>query len=57
MLQLVKTNLQAFGAWLNNAPNKHDIRNLKYRMSANNSGVLSIEYEEVKRVVNKSDDD
>ena len=47
----------AFGAWLNNQPNKHDIRNLKYIMRANNSGVLGIEYEEVERVVNRSDDD
>ena len=29
----------------------------KYRMSANNSGVLGTEYEEVERVVNRSDDD
>ena len=71
MLQLVKTNLQtkkiwvkkfvhtraAFRAWLNNQPNKHDIRNLKYRMSASNSSVLGIEYEEVERVVNRNDHD
>ena len=59
MLQLVETNLQTkkiwvknfahtragFGAWLNNQPNKHDVRNSKYRMNANNSGVWGIEYE------------
>ena len=36
---------------------KHNIRNYKYRMSANNPGVLGIEYEEVSKVVNDSDND
>ena len=37
--------------------NKHNIRNYKYRMTANNAGVLGIEYEEVSRIVNDSDTD
>ena len=67
MLQLVKNNLETkkiwvkkfahtratFGSWLNNQSNKHNIKNLKYKMSANNYGVLGIEYEEVEWVVPK----
>ena len=33
------------------------IRNYKYRMSANNTGVLGIDYEEVSKIVNDSDTD
>ena len=43
--------------WYSHHANKHNIRNYKYRMSANNSGVLGIEYEEVSRIVNDSDTD
>ena len=43
--------------WHSHHANKHDIRNYKYRMSANNTGVLGIDYEEVSKVVNDSDND
>ena len=43
--------------WHSHHPNKHNIRNYKYRMSANNTGVLGIKYEEVSKVVNDSDND
>ena len=43
--------------WHSHHANKHNIRNYKYRMSANNTGVLGIEYEEVSKVVNDSDND
>ena len=45
--------------WHSHHPNKHNIRNYKYRMSANNTGrgVLGIEFEEVSKVVNDSDND
>ena len=41
--------------WHSHHANKHNIRNYKYRMSANNTGVLGIEYEEVSKVVNDND--
>ena len=43
--------------WYSHHANKHNIRNYKYRMTANNSGVLGIEYEEVSRIVNDSNTD
>ena len=43
--------------WYSRHSNKHNIRNYRYRMSANNTGVLGIEYEEVSKVVNDSDND
>ena len=43
--------------WHSHHANKHNIRNYKYRMTANNTGVIGIEYEEVSRVVNDSDTD
>ena len=43
--------------WHSHHANKHNIRNYKYRMTANNTGVIGIEYEEVLRVVNDSDTD
>ena len=43
--------------WFSHHANKHNIRNYKYRMTANNTGMLGIEYEEVSRVVNDSDND
>ena len=35
----------------------HQTNMISEKLSANNSGVLGIEYEEVERVVNRSDDD
>ena len=43
--------------WHSHHANKANIRNYRYRMSANNSGVLGIDYEEVSKVVNDSDTD
>ena len=43
--------------WYSRHANKHNIRNYRYRMSANNTGVLGIDYEEVSKVVNDSDND
>ena len=43
--------------WYSHHANKHNIRNYKYRMTANNTGVLGIEYEEVSKTVNDSDND
>ena len=43
--------------WHSHHANKHNIRNYRYRMSANNTGVLGIEYEEVSKVVKDSDND
>ena len=71
MLELVKKNTPTrtvwtnkfartranLGTWLNEQPNRHNIRHPKYRMSRNHTGVLGIECQEVERVVNKSDDD
>ena len=42
--------------WHSHHANKNNIRNYRYRMSANNTGVLGIEYE-VSKVVNDSDND
>ena len=71
VIELVKTNLPTKTAWISKFvrtrenislwyqrhPNKHDIRNYRYRMSRNHTGVLGIEYQEIDRVTNKSDDD
>ena len=43
--------------WYSHNPNKHNIRNYKYRMTENNTGVLGIDYEEVSNIVNDSDTD
>ena len=43
--------------WYSHHANKSNIRNYRYRMSANNTGVLGIDYEEVSKVVNDSDND
>ena len=43
--------------WYSHHPNKHNIRNYKYRMTKNYTGVLGIDYEEVTKVVNDSDTD
>ena len=43
--------------WYSHHANKNNIRNYRYRMSANNTGVLGIDYEEVSKVVNDSDTD
>ena len=43
--------------WHSQQPNRHNIRNYRYRMSENNMGVLDIDYQEVSKVVNDSDTD
>ena len=43
--------------WYSHHANKNNIRNYRYRMSANNTGILGIDYEEVSKVVNDSDTD
>ena len=43
--------------WHSHHANKHNIRNYRYRMTKNNTGVLGIEYEEVSKTVNDSDTD
>lgn len=69
--ELIKTNLPVksiwtekfvhtqsdINYWYTHHPNKHNIRNYKYRMSKNNTGVLGIEYQEVTKTVNDSDTD
>lgn len=71
MIDLVKKNIPTkiiwenrfvrtradLGTWRNEQSNKHNIRHLRYRMSGNHAGVLGIDYQEVSRTVNKSDDD
>ena len=37
--------------------NKNNIRNYKYRIMKNNTGILGIDYEEVTKTVNDSDRD
>ena len=36
--------------WYQQHPNKHNIRNYKYRMSKNHMVVLSIDYQEVSKI-------
>ena len=69
--ELIKANLQIKTTWVNKFvrtrenislwyqqhPNKHNIRNYKYRMSRNHTGVLGIDYQEVSKVENNSDSD
>ena len=69
--ELIKANLQTKTTWVNKFvrtrenislwyqqhPNKHNIRNYKYRMSRNHTGVLGIDYQEVSKVENNSDSD
>ena len=69
--EIVKTNLptkttrirkfvrtrENISVWYQRHPNKHNIRNYRYRMSRNHTGVLSIDYQGIDRVTNKSDDD
>ena len=43
--------------WYSHHPNKHNIRNYRYRMSHNNTGILGIDYEEVSKIVNDSGTD
>ena len=43
--------------WYSHHANKNNIRNYRYRMSANNTGILGIDYEKVSKVVNDSDND
>ena len=69
--ELIKTNLPVkhiwtdkfvhtradINDWYTHHRNKHNIRNYKYRMTKNNTGVLGIEYQEVTKTVNDSDTD
>ena len=69
--ELIKTNLQTKTRGLtssyahvktsvcgiNNTLTRHNIRNYKYRMSRNHTGVLGIDYQEVSPVENNSDSD
>ena len=69
--EIIKNNLQTkttwtdkfeytraqIGYWYSHHKNKHNIRNYRYRMSSNNTGVLGIDYQEVSRVENNSDTD
>ena len=69
--ELVKANLQTkriwtdkfvftranISYWYSQQPNRHNIRNYRYRMSSNNTGVLGIEYQKVSKIVNGSDTD
>ena len=69
--ELIKANLQTKITWVNKFvrtrenislwyqqhPNKHNIRNYKYRMSRNHTGVLGIDYQEVSKVEINSDSD
>ena len=43
--------------WYSQQPNRHNIRNYRYRMRGNNMGVLGIDYQEVSKIVNDSDTD
>ena len=43
--------------WYSQQPNRHNIRNYRYRMSSNNTGVLGIDYQEVSKIVSDSDTD
>ena len=68
---LVKVNLQTKTTWVHKfvrtranlstwyyqQPNRHNIRNYRYRMSRNHTGVLGIDYQEVSKVENNSDTD
>ena len=69
--ELIKANLQTKTTWVNKLvrtrenislwyqqhPNKHNVRNYKYRMSKNHTGVLGIDYQEVSKVENNSGTD
>ena len=69
--ELIKTNLPVkriwttkfvhtranINYWYCHHPNKHNIRNYKYRITKNNTGVLGIEYQEVTKTVHDSDTD
>ena len=69
--EIVKNNLQTkriwidkfeytraeINYWYSHHSNKHNIRNYRYRISSNNTGVLGIDYQEVSKVENNSDTD
>ena len=42
--------------WYSQHPNRRNIRNYRYVMSGNNTGVLGIEYEEIDHVVPKNEE-
>ena len=67
---LIKNNLQVrkfwkrkfartrenISLWYSQHPNRRNIRNYRYVMSGNNTGVLGIEYEEIDHVVPKNEE-
>ena len=69
--EIVKKNLQTKTTWADkfeytranlsywyaHHKNKHNIRNYRYRMSSNNTGVLGIDYQEVSKIENNSNTD
>ena len=69
--EIVKNNLQTkttwtdkfeytranLSYWYSHHKNKQNIRNYRYRMSSNNTGVLGIDYQEVSKIENNSDTD
>ena len=69
--ELVKANLQTkttrvhkfvrtranLSTWYYQQPNRRNIKNYRYRMSRNHTGVLGIDYQEVSKVENNSDTD
>ena len=69
--EVVKNNLQTKRIWTNKfvytranislwyqqQPNRRNIRNYRYRMSKNHTGVLGIDYQEVFKIKNNSDTD
>ena len=69
--EIIKNNLQTKKTWANkfeytraeiscwyaHHKNKHNIRNYRYVMSTNNTGVIGIEYQEVSKIENNSDTD
>ena len=69
--EIIKNNLQTETTWADkfeytranisywyaHHKNKHNIRNYRYRMSSNNTGVLGIDYQEVSKIENNSDTD
>ena len=69
--ELIKANLQTKTTWVHKfvrtranlstwyykKPNRHNIKNYRYRMSKNHTGVLCIDYQEVSKIENNSDTD
>ena len=65
--ELIKANLQTKTTWVHKfvrtranlstwcyqKPNRHNIKNYRYRMSKNHTGVLGIDYQEVSKIENR----